>query len=40
MPESGKQSAKVFILTGEWQDIRGRNILKFVGTSDNLGTVE
>jgi len=40
MPESGKQSAKVFILTGEWQDIRGRNTLKFVGTSDELGTVE
>ena len=40
MPESGKQSAKVFILTGEWQDVRGRNILKFVGTSDELGTVE
>jgi len=37
---SGQQSAKVFILTGEWQDIRGRNILKFVGTSDELGTVE
>ncbi|MCZ7615436.1 MAG: hypothetical protein M5T52_18300 [Ignavibacteriaceae bacterium] len=40
MPESGKQSAKVFILTGEWQDIRGRNNLKFIGTSDDLGTVE
>ncbi|MCK7522125.1 MAG: hypothetical protein MZV64_32820 [Ignavibacteriales bacterium] len=40
MPESGKQSVKVFILTGEWQDIRGKNILKFVGTSDELGTVE
>jgi DNA polymerase-2 len=31
---------KVFILTGEWQDIRGRNVLKFVGTSDDLGIVE
>ncbi|MCK7539708.1 MAG: hypothetical protein MZV63_56755 [Marinilabiliales bacterium] len=40
MPDSGKQSAKVFILTGEWQDIRGKNVLKFVGTSDDLGTVE
>ena len=40
MPESGKQSAEVFILTGEWQDVRGRNILKFVGTSDELGAVE
>ncbi|MFI5237985.1 MAG: hypothetical protein ACHQLA_08605, partial [Ignavibacteriales bacterium] len=35
-----KQTANVFILTGEWQDIRGKNILKFVGTSDELGTVE
>jgi DNA polymerase II len=35
-----KQSVKVFILTGEWQDIRGKNVLKFVGTSDELGTVE
>ncbi len=40
MPGSGKQSVKVFILTGEWQDIRGKNVLKFVGTSDDLGTVE
>ena len=40
MPESGKQSIKVFILTGEWQDIRGRNSLKFIGTSNEFGTVE
>lgn len=40
MPEAGKTSAKVFILTGEWQDIRGKNVLKFIGTSDELGTVE
>jgi DNA polymerase-2 len=40
MTESKKQSAKVFILTGEWQDIRDRNVLKFIGTSDGLGTVE
>lgn len=40
MPGSIKQSAKVFILTGEWQDIRGKNVLKFVGISDGLGTVE
>jgi DNA polymerase-2 len=40
MPGSSKQSVKVFILTGEWQDIRGKNVLKFVGTSDDLGTVE
>ena len=40
MPGSIKQSVKVFILTGEWQDIRGKNVLKFIGTSDELGTVE
>src|SRR4030065_1282278 len=40
MPGSGKKSTKVFILTGEWQDVRGKNVLKFVGTSDELGTVE
>jgi DNA polymerase-2 len=33
-------TAKVFILTGEWQDINGRNVLKFIGTSKELGTVE
>ncbi|MCU0365003.1 MAG: hypothetical protein MUE93_04960, partial [Ignavibacteriaceae bacterium] len=40
MSGSLKQSAELFILTGEWQDIRGKNVLKFVGTSDKLGTVE
>jgi len=35
-----KTNIKVFILTGEWQDIRGRNVLKFVGTSDDLGIVD
>ncbi|MCW8810628.1 MAG: DNA polymerase II [Ignavibacteriaceae bacterium] len=33
-------SVKVFILTGEWQDIRGRNTLKFIGTSEELGPIE
>ena len=33
-------SAKIFILTGEWQDSNGKNILKFTGTSHELGTVE
>src|SRR4030066_1858416 len=28
MPDSGKKSTKVFILTGEWQDIRGKNVLE------------
>lgn len=33
-------TSKVFILTGEWQDIRGRNILRFIGKSNELGPVE
>lgn len=40
MTEFEKKKANVFILTGEWQDVRGRNILKFIGTSKELGTVE
>jgi DNA polymerase-2 len=33
-------SAKVFLLTGEWSDYSGRNILKFIGTSEELGAIE
>jgi DNA polymerase-2 len=40
MPDTNKITTKVFILTGEWQDVRGRNTLKFIGTSNELGTVE
>ncbi|OGU65189.1 MAG: hypothetical protein A2W30_02870 [Ignavibacteria bacterium RBG_16_36_9] len=40
MSDSPIANIKVFILTGEWQDIRGKNVLKFVGTSDDLDTVE
>jgi len=40
MPDTKKTAAKVFILTGEWQDVRGRNTLKFIGISNELGTVE
>lgn len=40
MQDSASTSAKVFILTGEWQDVRGRNQLRFTGTSDELGIVE
>ena len=40
MPESSPKNINAFILTGEWQDVRGKNILKFVGTSDDLGIVE
>ena len=40
MSESLTSLTKVFILTGEWQDVRGKNQLKFIGTSDKLGIVE
>jgi DNA polymerase-2 len=33
-------SSKVFILTGEWSDYSGKFIMKFIGTSDELGAVE
>ncbi len=33
-------STQVFILTGEWSDYSGKNVLKFIGTSDELGPVE
>ncbi|NNG27930.1 MAG: DNA polymerase II [Ignavibacteriaceae bacterium] len=40
MTDSKAQTAKVFILTGEWMDIKGRNLLKFTGTSNEYGPVE
>ena len=40
MPESSPKNINAFILTGEWQDVRGKNLLRFVGTSDGLGIVE
>ena len=40
MTDSKEHTAKVFILTGEWMDIKGRNLLKFTGTSNNYGPVE
>lgn len=33
-------SAKVFLLTGDWIDYRGQNILRFFGTSKDTGTTE
>ncbi|MFZ1518395.1 MAG: DNA polymerase II [Ignavibacteriaceae bacterium] len=35
-----KISTDVFLLTGEWSDYTGHNILKFIGTSEELGAVE
>ena len=40
MKESNKISVEVFLLTGEWSDYGSKNILKFIGTSDELGAVE
>ena len=31
---------KAFILTGEWQDINGRNVLKFIGIDEKSAPVE
>ena len=33
-------SSGVFLLTGEWHDIKGKNVLFFYGTSENYGPVE
>ncbi|MEJ2193235.1 MAG: DNA polymerase II [Ignavibacteriaceae bacterium] len=33
-------TARVFILTGEWMDRKGNNILRFIGKSEELGPVE
>lgn len=35
-----KISTDVFLLTGEWSDYSGNNILKFIGTSEEFGAVE
>ncbi len=33
-------TVKAFILTGEWQDINGRNVLKFIGVTGDSAPVE
>ena len=40
MKTDHKISADVFLLTGEWSDYSGKSVLKFIGTSDELGPVE
>ena len=40
MKSANKISLDVFLLTGEWSDYSGKNVLKFIGTSDQLGSVE
>ncbi len=40
MNELKEYTIEVFILTGEWMDVKGRNLLKFTGTSNVYGPVE
>ncbi len=40
MTTPAKTTEKVFILTSEWQDVGGKNILRFYGKSEQLGAVE
>ena len=40
MKSKKENTANVFILTGEWSDYRGNNLLKFYGTSEEFGPVE
>ena len=40
MQEESTNTAHVFILTGEWMDRNGSNILRFIGTSKEYGAVE
>jgi len=35
-----QNTANVFILTGEWMDRKGSNIIQFIGTSEEFGAVE
>ena len=30
----------MFLLTGEWSDYKGKNVLRFIGTSSDIGTTE
>ena len=35
---ANKNTTEVFLLTGEWSDYSGKNIIKFIGTSDEAWT--
>ncbi|MGB5850325.1 MAG: DNA polymerase II [Ignavibacteriaceae bacterium] len=37
---NNQNTASIFILTGEWMDRKGSNIIRFIGTSDEFGAVE
>ncbi|GBD87713.1 DNA polymerase II [bacterium BMS3Abin03] len=40
MNHTEQHTAHIFILTGEWFDSRGSNVLRFIGTSEEFGPVE
>lgn len=40
MKNTSEHTANIFILTGEWSDRRGNNVLRFIGTSKEYGAVE
>lgn len=35
-----KITTKVFLLTGDWSDYKSQNVLRFMGTSEELGSVD
>lgn len=35
-----KNKVKIFLLTGDWFDYKGKNILRLIGTSNEIGPVE
>ncbi len=37
---NNQNTTNVFILTGEWMDRKGSNIIRFIGTSEEFGAVE
>ncbi len=40
MLENALKTTDVFILTGEWQDYKGNNVIRFIGKSNQIGPVE
>ena len=40
MKNTTEHTANIFILTGEWSDRRGNNVLRYIGTSKEYGAVE
>ena len=40
MNNQSENTANIFILTGEWMDRGGNNLLRFIGTSKEIGAVE